>query len=179
MHGRSSNLPLSHWCTLHINGLVKERRNSIANALELRLSCTNPSICFHSFHFRWLLDTGLAADWEMEYGRWINRSGANWWILGKWCITHFCIVCNFLCSNSSKWFVLSEIHFSFIEALGWLSVNCVIIGPGNGLSPVWCQATTYTLSIGPSRPNSTEILIQIHTRYFFMKIHFNMSSVKY
>ena len=27
-----------------INGLVQERRNSIANALELRLSCTKPSI---------------------------------------------------------------------------------------------------------------------------------------
>ena len=28
----------------NIDGLVQERRNSIANALELRLSCTNPSI---------------------------------------------------------------------------------------------------------------------------------------
>ena len=28
----------------HINGLVQERRNSNANTLELRLSCTNPSI---------------------------------------------------------------------------------------------------------------------------------------
>ena len=27
-----------------IDGLVKERRNSIANALELRHSCTNPTI---------------------------------------------------------------------------------------------------------------------------------------
>ena len=27
----------------HIDELVQERRNSIANALELRLSCTNPS----------------------------------------------------------------------------------------------------------------------------------------
>ena len=27
-----------------IDGLVQERRNSIANALELRLSCTKPSI---------------------------------------------------------------------------------------------------------------------------------------
>ena len=26
------------------DGLMQERRNSIANALELRLSCTNPSI---------------------------------------------------------------------------------------------------------------------------------------
>ena len=29
----------------YVNGLVQERRNSIANALELRLSCTNPSMC--------------------------------------------------------------------------------------------------------------------------------------
>ena len=29
----------------HIDGWVQERRNSIANALELRLSCTNTSIC--------------------------------------------------------------------------------------------------------------------------------------
>ena len=28
----------------HIDGLVQDRRNSIANTLELRLSCTNPSI---------------------------------------------------------------------------------------------------------------------------------------
>ena len=28
----------------HLDGLVQERRNSIANALELRLSCTNPPI---------------------------------------------------------------------------------------------------------------------------------------
>ena len=30
-------------CLVQIDGLVQERRNSIANALELRLSCTNPS----------------------------------------------------------------------------------------------------------------------------------------
>ena len=29
---------------LHIDGLVQERRNSIALAMELRLSCINPSI---------------------------------------------------------------------------------------------------------------------------------------
>ena len=28
----------------HRDGLMHERRNSIANALELRLSCTKPSI---------------------------------------------------------------------------------------------------------------------------------------
>ena len=36
-----------HWhpvCHYHFDGLVQERRNSRALALELRLSCTNPSI---------------------------------------------------------------------------------------------------------------------------------------
>ena len=31
---------------VYIDGLVQERRNSIANALELRLSCTGPSIWY-------------------------------------------------------------------------------------------------------------------------------------
>ena len=30
--------------SIPIDGLMQEKRNSIANALELRLSCTNPSI---------------------------------------------------------------------------------------------------------------------------------------
>ena len=33
-----------------IDGLAQERRNSIANALELRLSCTNPSKWFLIIH---------------------------------------------------------------------------------------------------------------------------------
>ena len=32
-------------CTWYIDGLVQERRNSSALAMELRLSCNNPSIC--------------------------------------------------------------------------------------------------------------------------------------
>ena len=32
------------WDHYHLDGLVQERCNSIANALELRLSCTNPPI---------------------------------------------------------------------------------------------------------------------------------------
>ena len=35
---------LAHWGFMHIDGLVQERRNSSALAMELRLSCTNPSI---------------------------------------------------------------------------------------------------------------------------------------
>ena len=31
--------------TVHIDGLVQEKRNYIANAMELRFSCTNQSMC--------------------------------------------------------------------------------------------------------------------------------------
>ena len=60
------NVILSNWCIFnnnnnnkirggapysigHFDGLVQERRNSLANALELRLSCTNPSIEWYYF----------------------------------------------------------------------------------------------------------------------------------
>ena len=36
---------LTQFTNAYIDGSVQERRNSIANALELHLSCTNPSIC--------------------------------------------------------------------------------------------------------------------------------------
>ena len=32
---------------LQINGLMQEKSNTIANALELCFSCTYPSICIH------------------------------------------------------------------------------------------------------------------------------------
>ena len=35
----------------YIDGLVQEKRNSIANALELRLSCTNPTIYASAISF--------------------------------------------------------------------------------------------------------------------------------
>ena len=42
----------------HIDGLMQKSRNSIANALDLRLACPNLSIFFHDFingfpHIEW------------------------------------------------------------------------------------------------------------------------------
>ena len=41
-----------NWCVInvihYVGGLVQERRIPIANALGLRLSCTNPSLCYPS-----------------------------------------------------------------------------------------------------------------------------------
>ena len=39
------SIVIHHRFTHQIDGLVQERRNSIADAMELRLSCTNPSKC--------------------------------------------------------------------------------------------------------------------------------------
>ena len=39
-----------------MDGLVQKRRNSIANTLELRLSCTNPSICEKLSESEWLAE---------------------------------------------------------------------------------------------------------------------------
>ena len=46
---------LTRWGLDNIDGLVQERRNSSALAMELRLSCTNPSICSHTLYIRELI----------------------------------------------------------------------------------------------------------------------------
>ena len=53
----------------HINGLVQERCSSIANALELNLSCTNPLKCSYVFEKN-----------ELPYGKYISWSSsiAHW-----------------------------------------------------------------------------------------------------
>ena len=40
-------------CMSYIDGLMQGRRNSIANALELRLSYSNPSILLTEYYFCW------------------------------------------------------------------------------------------------------------------------------
>ena len=46
-----SNIFCNVFSVVHdIDGLVQERRISFANALQLRLSCTNPSICADHFN---------------------------------------------------------------------------------------------------------------------------------
>ena len=40
-----SHSVLTYLVKLHVHGLVQGRSNSIANTLELHLSCTNPSMC--------------------------------------------------------------------------------------------------------------------------------------
>ena len=49
----------------YVDGLMQERRNSIANTLKLRLSCTNPSMCYMSH---------------------VTEVAVAWWLLVAWCL---------------------------------------------------------------------------------------------
>ena len=62
-----------------LHGLMQERRNSIANALELRLSCTNPSI------------ESLSVKYDTVYKeKWYDSD------LFDRCLSSFFIVCQYL-----------------------------------------------------------------------------------
>ena len=56
---------------IYINGLVQEKSNSIANALELRLFCTNPSIWSQFYEFFFV--TGCTESCKID-----NFSRSHW-----------------------------------------------------------------------------------------------------
>ena len=93
----------------HLDGLVLERCNSIASALEIHLSCTNPSICERWKMGRVLIDeffyvckhalvkqNGQAQPWYISV----------WWYRPK--------ICPFLSMNTSKKNVSAFTHMGDI-----------------------------------------------------------------
>ena len=78
----------------HIDGLVQERRNSSALAMELRLSCINPLICHHLAILRSIFALCIAKwrTWprgpkSLEFsGNELLRSPnrASWFLLPSW-----------------------------------------------------------------------------------------------
>ena len=50
-----------HPKVIHIDGLVQERRNSSATAMEFRLSCTNPLLCIQCKTVLWV--NSLTPEW--------------------------------------------------------------------------------------------------------------------
>ena len=74
-----------------------------------------------------------------------------------------------------SWVLLT--HLPLVPHMNW-----VIIGSGNGLSPVWHQANTWNsagiLLIGPFGTNFSEISIKFHA-FSFKKMHLKMLSEKW
>ena len=89
--GRWLDISQTLW---HLDGLVQERRNSSALAMELRLSCTHPLICTllswtyqsHPGLFRWRIkccDAGWNQEciYTMNVAAWLWQLCSVWWTL--------------------------------------------------------------------------------------------------
>ena len=106
-----------------INGLVKERCNSSALAMELRLSSTNPSKCeFNWFHFLW----GKSSFHE-KFSSGINHYFVNPYIIGlkKYIFNCFVILGNIYPISALKSFILSlsSLFHSCCDVAGSSSQN--------------------------------------------------------
>ena len=74
LYGNQKSLTQNTRCmswALQIDGLVQERRNSGALAMDLRLSCTNPSRSF-PFYLSWKTTSYLQLHWEVVFLRRFN-----------------------------------------------------------------------------------------------------------
>ena len=142
----------------HIDGLIQERRNSIANALELRLSCTNPSIC-----------SRCTIGWDILVP---SIDNSNTWLYLKTCITakHIMDV-----QVSCKYLTQGQVTHKCVSKL-------TIIVSDNGLSPGQRQAIIWTnaaiLLIRTLGTNFSEIFSEIHT-FSLQKKLLEMSSAKW
>ena len=68
---------ISNRTNIYFDGLVQERRHTIANALELRLSCINPSIWATTVELD-LLAYDIQLWWIMHRSwMWIPQKGPN------------------------------------------------------------------------------------------------------
>ena len=87
----------SHW--MPIDGLVQERCNSIANALELHLSCTNPWIW--TLYSVSLLHMMTLMTWHQDY---CWQTGSVLWLLMPWLLVSS--------GHQQQWYRLDEISMA-------------------------------------------------------------------
>ena len=111
------------WC--YIDGLVQERHKSIANALELYLSCTNPSI--------WLLSTSEATLQNM--GKWVTLTHRKLKYNQNKQITNI-YIWDILLYHSDHNDVIKWKHFPhywpFVRGIHWSPVNSPHKGQWHG-----------------------------------------------
>ena len=94
----------------HIEGLVQERCNSSASAMELHLSCTNPSILWHAYK-------------GLEHRHSIHMS-----------LDHFCCAAKTIPMALQKFFVASPLTLRFNSSLSTEKRVSIVLD--NGLSPI-------------------------------------------
>ena len=130
-----------------IDGLVQERCNSIANTLDLHLSCTNPSkwhpiSCLHGQGMRHL----LLAHWRTFIARYWKSTVYHtvfyiwfflltWGLIGKvWCLQDIASDTFYIINIQSSWntywnksytFLYAKVN-DFITFLKFCTLECVV-----------------------------------------------------
>ena len=141
-----------HDFLVHIDGLVQERRNSIANALELRLSCTNLSIWLYSDNFS---DTHDAI--------WPSLSPCQ--AINPMC--HFLVLGVY--DNKIEFHVSSNIlREQHHLTRGWLTSNLLdFFSPCVGLLSVGIHPELYNIAVTITTTSSTRAYkrVYVSTRY--------------
>ena len=105
LNSRAVDTQFQTWHSLdsYFDEFVQERRNSIANTLELRLSCTNPSICP-------LTQIGLWTKWKKKFAdcivKCISKQSHCWLIWNAIKLMYYYVTCwliwNLKCHNSLR-----------------------------------------------------------------------------
>ena len=169
---------------------MQERRNSIANTLELRLSCTNPSKWYHASKFN---DTKVYSMWlpraDISINNIHNNKPSTYLLLEdhqnmkekknrenisilQWWKPNKAPGDLKLQSSWRCWFSCDLTHW------GWVTHICIskltIISSDNGLAPT----DAAILLIGPVRTNFSEIVIKTQT-FSLKKIHVKVSFGKW
>ena len=108
----------------YIDGLVQERRNPLANALELHVYCTNPSIC---------LGIGRRSDAQMPVMYLWDWPLEHWYIMSKTSVFGNLISMNVCCITDQ---VKVGVHDGF-ALNGWQAIVC----PNENLI-LWCHHAT-------------------------------------
>ena len=101
----------------HVHGLIPERRNSSALAMELHLSCTNPSMWFGHSHLVVMMSDNFNSLWP---------SDAFWWHRSWSTLAQVMACCMTAPSNYLNHSWLSSLRFCGIH-MGLISLEILTI----------------------------------------------------
>ena len=134
----------SCWLLYHFDGLMQERRNSSALAMELRLSCTKPSIWASSFTKpSWHVHTShITAPLQGE-------STSHW----KGCWTNNCVTSDLRCHDAH----MISLECSLMSVSKYISLLELLCEPdfyaksglGTSLQTTWLNPDGWQVSLTP------------------------------
>ena len=120
----------SSWC--HFDGLVQERRNSSALAMELHLSCTNPSICTLSW-MQWFMTILYLLLISLQFNICDFQNHYQ-----RWSIIHSIFLMHFVVKNTNiTWCCRIWLKLFYLERVNTMSMENVSTNNLVQWSTIW------------------------------------------